>query len=61
MKLNPQTITLKKGNFKDAHFYVVSVDHSFEIIRLQHIALQFNILLFSISDQGIDCRKQQSF
>ena len=31
MKLNPQTITLKKGNFKDACFYVVSVDHSFEI------------------------------
>ena len=36
MKLNPQTITLKKGNFKDACFYVVSVDHSFEITRLNH-------------------------
>ena len=29
MKLNPQTMTLKKGYFKDACFYVVSVDHSF--------------------------------
>jgi hypothetical protein len=61
MKLNPQTITLKKGNFKDACFYVVSVDHSFEITRLHHVALQCNILFFSISNQGIDCIKQQSF
>ena len=58
MKLNPQTITLKKRNIKDACFHVVSVDHSFEITRLHHMALQFNILLFSLSDQGIDCRKQ---
>ena len=42
-------------------FYVVSVDNSFKITWLHHIALKFNILIFSTSDQGIDCRKQQSF
>jgi hypothetical protein len=51
-------IPLQKENYQlpqyvdyNMFFYVVSVDHSLKLTWLHHIALQFNILLFSISDK----------